>query len=1055
MADDVTRAAEPRAKARRVGPYRVDGELGRGGMGVVYRAFDERLHRNVALKALPAELAADPAERSRLEREARALARVNHGNVASIFGLEESDGTLYLVLELIEGESLRNRMDRGALALDDTLALCAHVAAGLAAVHRKGLVHRDLKPANVMVTSDGVAKLLDFGLARRSRREGGEALSLAGEISGTSGYMSPEQLRGEEVDVRSDAWAWACLLYECLTDAPAFRGRTAAERDAAALNDTPAWSQVPQATPPAVLDLLRSCLSKDRAARPTDMDQVLRCLEAVRQSSAERAAATTLPKHFLPAERDPFVGRASDLAALDERVAGGHRLVSVLGLGGTGKTRLVVQHARRSLPHLPGGAWFCDLTEARSAHGIVSAVAAALDVPLGKDDPVVQLGHALAGRGRCLVILDNFEQVARHASETLGRWLDRAPEATFVVTTREVLGLPGEQSLGLAPLAQPDAETLFAIRAKAACAGFAPDEAERAEISRLVALLDHLPLAIELAAARIRVMPPRLLLERMSARFKLLSSSGARHTRQATLRATLDWSWDLMSSEEQAALAQLCVFENGFTLEAAEAVLSLAELWPTDAVQALVDKSWVRPTSSARFDLLVSVKEYAAEKLDALGGRAEAERRHGQCFAALGTEESLRALYRHGGLDRRRALVLDLDNLIAACRRAVARQDGETAVATLDAAWAVLQMTGPFGVGLDLASATLELPLAPSLRVRVEPIRGSALLMLGRSKEAMPCFDAALVIARDARDRHRQASLITYQASTFREQARLAEARAAYDAALAIHREDGNSWGEGIVLGYLGSVLHTEARYEEARACYETALAISREIGDRRWEGNVIADLGFVHVVAGRPDEARASYEAALAIHREVGNRRSEGITLANLASLHDHQGRDNEAVACNHAALAIARETGNRRSEGNTLGNLGDLLQVMGRSAEARACLDEALAIDREVANIRAEAVALAALARHHLEGGQPDEARTCLAASERLLRDLSDPLHLGIVLCHRVLLEVHDGHADAARAALSEAERLATQIGVSSESELGKLINTGRAALERATRP
>ena len=161
--------------------------------------------------------------------------------------------------------------------------------------------------------------------------------------------------------------------------------------------------------------------------------------------------------HSLPAERDAFVGRRESLAELARRFDGGTRLVSVLGFGGTGKTRLVTRFGWNSHGDFPGGVWFCDLSEARSLDGIVYAVAQGLDVPLGKDDPVIQIGRAIAGRGRCLVILDNFEQVARHAEETLGRWLSRASDARFLVTTREVLGLPGEEILALAPLASSDA----------------------------------------------------------------------------------------------------------------------------------------------------------------------------------------------------------------------------------------------------------------------------------------------------------------------------------------------------------------------------------------------------------------------------------------------------------------------------------------------------------------------------------------------------------------------------------------------------------------------
>ena len=291
----------------------------------------------------------------------------------------------------------------------------------------------------------------------------------------------------------------------------------------------------------------------------------------------------------MPAERDAFVGRREPLTELVRRLDAGARLVSIIGLGGAGKTRLVTRFGWEALGRFPGGVWFCDLSEARSLDGILFAVSQGLDVPLGKEDPIAQLGHAVAGRGKCLLILDNFEQVARHAEETLGRWLNRASEARFLVTTREVLGLPGEEVLALKPLVPSDAAALFVLRAGAVKPGFAPSAEDEAAIAPLVKLLEGLPLAIELAAARVRVMPPRMLLLRMSERFKLLSSTGGRLDRQATLRAVFDWSWDLLSLAEKAALAQLSVFEGGFTLESVEAVLDLSTdenaPWPLDAIK--------------------------------------------------------------------------------------------------------------------------------------------------------------------------------------------------------------------------------------------------------------------------------------------------------------------------------------------------------------------------------------------------------------------------------------------------------------------------------------
>src|SRR5258707_3749147 len=260
-------------------------------------------------------------------------------------------------------------------------------------------------------------------------------------------------------------------------------------------------------------------------------------------------------KHSLPAELDSFVGRRDALAELARRLDAGARLVSVLGIGGTGKTRLVTRFGWSGLGDFPGGVWFCDLSQARSLDGIVYAVAEALAVPLGQEEPVTQLANAIAARSPCLVILDNFEQVSRYAEETLGRGLSRPTQARFVVTTREVLGLAGEETLALAPLPAADAAALFVQRAESAKRDFQPTEEDRAAVDPLVKLLEGLPLAIELAAARVRVMPPRTLLWRMSERFKLLSSTGGRRGPPATLRSTFHWSWGLLSPPAKAAPA--------------------------------------------------------------------------------------------------------------------------------------------------------------------------------------------------------------------------------------------------------------------------------------------------------------------------------------------------------------------------------------------------------------------------------------------------------------------------------------------------------------------
>jgi class 3 adenylate cyclase/predicted ATPase/Tfp pilus assembly protein PilF len=744
--------------------------------------------------------------------------------------------------------------------------------------------------------------------------------------------------------------------------------------------------------------------------------------------------------HSLPAERDAFVGRREPLAELARRFDAGTRLISVLGLGGTGKTRLVTRFGWNSLRDFPGGVWFCDLSEARSQDGIIYAVAQGLDIPLGKDDPVVQIGRAIAGRGRCLVICDNFEQVARHAEETLGRWLSRASDARFLVTTREVLGLPGEEIIALAPLPSSDAAALFLRRAEAAKPGFQPSAEDQSAIDPLVKLLEGLPLAIELAAARVRVIPPRMLLLRMSERFKLLSSAGGRLDRQATLRAVFDWSWDLLSLPEKAALAQLSVFEGGFTLESVEAVLDLSAYenapWPMDALQSLVHKSLVREVSDARFDLLVSVQEYAAEHL-----RTEGR------YMGSGPDALLAAEIRHGeyfaGLDEKAAIAdacAELDNLVVTCRRASVRGDVDMAVRSLEGAWAGLSLRGPFQVGIELASLVRAIrEISITAAARVDYVAGRALGYSGKSPEARIRLAASQAGAREGGDRACECRAVLSLGFLHLQEGSLESARECVEMALSIARELNDRSIESGAYNVLGNLESVLGRREQALASYDTALALAREAGDRQTEGNVLGNLGNGYAQMGIMDKARSHDEAALAVAREVGNRRLEGNTLSNLGLLHQVQGRFGEALDQLEAALAAARGTGNAYLESLVLCNLGMTCESLGRFDEARDHFDAALAIARALEDRRSEGQFLSYSGLLHARQANFDEARRCLNSSEALLRSVSDRTMLGILLCGRCETEHLGGAPDQAKVAFEEATAITAEVAAGPDSELG----------------
>ena len=258
-----------------LGPHEILEFVGAGGMGEVYRARDSKLNRDVALKVLPEAFASDSDRLARFQREAHVLASLNHPNIAAIYGLEESDGVHALVLELVEGPTLANRIAQRAIPIDEALSIAKQIAEGMKAAHMRGIIHRDLKPSNIKLRDDGTVKILDFGLAKALVPAAATITSPdvthAGVIFGTAAYMSPEQARGKAVDKRGDIWAFGCVLYETLTGLPAFRGETTQDTLAAVLGETPDWSLLPADTPASVVRLLRRCLEKDPDRRLHDI----------------------------------------------------------------------------------------------------------------------------------------------------------------------------------------------------------------------------------------------------------------------------------------------------------------------------------------------------------------------------------------------------------------------------------------------------------------------------------------------------------------------------------------------------------------------------------------------------------------------------------------------------------------------------------------------------------------------------------------------------------------------------------------------------------------
>jgi predicted ATPase len=1056
---------------RVAGRYLIHSLLGRGGMGEVYEARDEELAITVALKTLRHVGHADEALQQ-LKLEGLLARAVWHPNTCRVYDLDrhgDGDETVwFFTMERLHGVTLADRLREGRPTLERAARLVRQMAAGLGAVHRAGVVHCDFKPANVMlVERDGSeqAVVTDFGTARGAVRKAETPGADPVRIIGTPAYMAPEQVLGEEAGPAADIYALGVVLYEMTTGRLPFTGRSSNEVATRRIEEE---APSPRSVVPELDEcweaVILRCLAREPRRRFARAEEVAEGL-AGRPSVAGPAPHDPLwrARHVLPAEPDPFIGRDADIAELERQLSGAARLVTLLGAGGMGKTRLATHYGWRRLGAWPGGVWFCDLTEARDANGIAAAVAGSFGVQLGVGNPLAQLGHAIAGHGRCLVILDNFEQVIGHAAETVESWLTQAQEARCIVTSRERLGVEAERVQRVEPLSLAAGIELFEVRARGLRPGLELEGSEADAAREIVRLVDGMPLAIELAAARMRVMSAAEIVAQMRKRFRLLT--GGRDARHATLEGVIDGSWELLTPWERAAWTQCSVFEGGFTLQAAQGVLDLAEWpeappWIVDVLQSLVDKSLLRtwvpgpvpgePLAPSRFGMYVSLQDYARLRLS--GHEPTVEARHGAWYARFGTEEAIEALDRHDGTARRRRLGWEIENLTSACRRAVARGDGRVAVATYRAAWAVIESRGPFADAIELGRRVLEIPLALEDQAFALMTLGRSETRAGRTPEARAHFETALAIAERVSNTRLEGAILGDQGVLAFKQGRIENALDHLEAALARHREAGNRLGEGKALAALAALHSQQGRMEAAR--YEAALAIAREQGDRRSEGSILGNLGLLHQEQGRAEDARAAYDAALSIHREVGNRPNESFALGCLAGFHSQQGRMDDACASYEAAFDIFRELGDRRGQGIALGNLGRLYREQRRMEEARAHMERAVAIAREVGDRLYEGYFLSSLAGLHGEEGRLEEAREAVALGEILLREVGEGRELGICLCDRADIERRSGNLPAAMEKLGEAEALAARMAVGPDSELGRTLARLRQALgvERA---
>jgi non-specific serine/threonine protein kinase len=1025
----------PPATGGHVGPYRLVRRIGVGGTGTVWLADDERLERAVALKLLDERWSGGAAEshgpRARFLTEARTAARLDHPNIATVFDVgETTDGRLYLAMAYCEGGSLADRLQQSALPLRDALHVARQLASALAAVHEAGIVHRDVKPANVLFDAGGNVRLSDFGIARTDD----VGLTRTGIALGTPAYLAPEQMRGERADPRADLWALGVTMYEMLARRRPFDGDSFVAVAQQVLLDPPPPLPSALDAPPALHLLIDRLLAKDPNNRFDSAATVVAMIDDLLRASARREtrsgpAAPVQESSALPSResiappsledtlisdemRAPLtglIGRQKELA-LCATLLQRSRLVTLTGTGGTGKTRLATELARRVGPAYPDGVHFVALAAVTRAEAVPTAIAESL----GRHDNgsvamEEQTIRYFAGR-RALLVLDNFEHVLDAAS-FVSTLLSAAPGLTVLVTSRAPLRLQGEQGLPVPPLSLPlatassaaaiaDAEAtrLFVQRARAGRPDFAVTDTNAEDIAAICRRLDGLPLAIELAAARVKLLAPRAILARLQQRFDLLRSE-ARDVdpRHRTLRDVIDWSYDLLTPAEQGLFAELSVFAGGFSLDAAAAIATLdsdeSDVDVLDRISSLADKSLVTRRDDAegepRFGMLETVRDYGISRLRATACEEPVRAGHLQYFLRFAevSEQHLRGPEQTRWFDR---LAQEHDNLRAALDFALASDDIVTAAglaAALHRFWLTRGYLGEGTERLRAVDACIDAHGTTTVPLKTQSTIKAALgLLTGVRSElrtSLGHFQAAHTLAATGGDEEGAAVALNHLGWLSYLLGELDEAVSLSRRALEYHERTGNLLGIANANSNLGWVASTRGPLLEAERRFEVALATHQQRRDLRAIAYGLTNVGAVRQQRADYAGALSHYQDALALSASLGDRMLNGVLCTRRAAAQHESGGEGDIAGLESVVVPSLREIGHRWTLASSLATLGVLLRDTGKLAAAREATEESLAMRLDMGDITRASESEALLASITHRQGDPDGARMLFAKS------------------------------------------------------------------------
>ena len=653
-----------------------------------------------------------------------------------------------------------------------------------------------------------------------------------------------------------------------------------------------------------------------------------------------------------------FVGRQTELADIRNLLAG-HRLVTLAGAGGIGKTRLAVRLANELLDEYSDGVWVVKLESLSHPSLVPETVARVLELQDGSGKSPTRTVCEYLESKHLLLVVDNAEHLIAACANFAQHVTEQCPRVSILTTSRERLAVPGEAIYQVPPLSIPplrpvtadrlapyDSVQLFRQRAQLLLPQFAITDRNAPALAAICQRLDGIPLALELAAARIRSMTLEEVNRRIDQRFRLLA--GASRTaprRQQTLRATIDWSYDILSDAEKVVFDRLCVFSGGWTLESAEDVCSgdgVEAVEMLDLLTALTDKNLVvahEHDRATRYSLLETMREYAWERLTERGNCEQWQARHLACFLKLAeeAESKLRGADQHAWLDRLHA---EHDNVRYALRWSLTTHDATADGLRLAASfWPFWLMRGHFREGRSWLSALLAAaPLEQALPARARAIRGSGVMaeLEGDYRDASDLYEKSIDICRKLDDRRGIAASLNNLGSVASAQGDDETARVLWEQTLEIRREMDDELGVADVLGNLGKIAYHRGDYPSARAMWEESLGISRGLDDQRGVMFSLSNLGRVALDQADYASARTSWEASRTMAQALGDRWGFAWSQMNLGDLACAQNDHAEAQTLYRESLAIRRELNNRPTIADSLERLAHIAILLGQHVRA-----------------------------------------------------------------------------------------------------------------------